>query len=387
MKKRLISLFALVLALSMALCGCGGTTIETEESKDLDSSIVATVDGQKISQADYNFIYSLIYSNMSQYSMYYGADWENMEIEEGKTIAEFMQENALEQVKQMAAAVELAKKYDITAKDVKDDVEKQRKEVIDSYQGEENYKEFLKGSRTTDKAVLRYLEISSIYAKLFEKLTAKGGDLKVDDKELENEFLEEYKDKWRVQHVLISTEPQTDADGNETPARSDADAKKIAQEVISKLDGGEDFDNLIEEYNEDPGLTKGNYYVFGVGEMVAEFEEATKALKVGEYTKEPVKSDFGYHIIKRYEINTEINEFTEFKEMKLQEKAMELLDKKVKDAKVKVNEKELEAYMKAWADERAAEAAKAAEEAGVNDVPEANVVEDEEAGTEEEKAE
>lgn len=387
MKKRLISLFALVLALSMALCGCGGKTIETEESKNLDSSIIATVDGQKISQADYNFIYSLVYNNMSQYSMYYGADWENMEIEEGKTIAEFMEENALEQTKQMAAAVELAKKYDITPKTVKDEVEKQKKEVIESYETEDKYKEFLVASHTTDKAIDRYLEISAIYAKLFEKLSAKGGDLKVDDKELEKEFLEQYKDKWRVQHILVSTQAQQDAEGKEIPARSDADAKKIVAEIMEKLGAGEDFDALIEQYNEDPGLTKGNYYVFGAGEMVPEFEEATKALKIGEYTKEAVKSDFGYHIIKRYEINTEIKEFAQFKETKLQEKAMELLDKKVKDAKVKVEEKALDAYMKKWADERAAEAKKAEEEAKANETPEANVVEDEEVGAKEEKAE
>lgn len=387
MKKRLISLFALVLALSMALCGCGGKTIETEESKNLDSSIIATVDGQKISQADYNFIYSLVYNNMSQYSMYYGADWENMEIEEGKTIAEFMEENALEQTKQMAAAVELAKKYDITPKTVKDEVEKQKKEVIESYETEDKYKEFLVASHTTDKAIDRYLEISAIYAKLFEKLSAKGGDLKVDDKELEKEFLEQYKDKWRVQHILVSTQAQQDAEGKEIPARSDADAKKIVAEIMEKLGAGEDFDALVEQYNEDPGLTKGNYYVFGAGEMVPEFEEATKALKIGEYTKEAVKSDFGYHIIKRYEINTEIKEFAQFKETKLQEKAMELLDKKVKDAKVKVEEKALDAYMKKWADERAAEAKKAEEEAKANETPEANVVEDEEVGAKEEKAE
>ncbi|MBR1969129.1 MAG: peptidylprolyl isomerase [Clostridia bacterium] len=363
MKKRIISLFALVLALSMALCGCGGKTIETEESKDLDSSIIATVEGQKISQADYNFIYSLVYNNMSQYSMYYGADWENMEIEEGKTIAEFMEENALDQVKQMAMVVELAKEKGITVKDIKEDVEKQKKEVIESYQGEDKYKEFLVASHTTDKAIDRYLEISAIYAKYYENLTAKGGELKVDTKELEKQFLEDYKGKWRAQHILVSTQAQQDAEGKEVPGKTDEEAKKIALEVIEKLNAGEDFDALIEQYNEDPGLTKGNYYIFGTGEMVEPFEKATDALKIGEYTKEPVKTDFGYHIIKRYEINTEIPEFAQFKESKLQEKAMELITKKVKDAKVKVEKKELEAYMKKWAKERAAEAKKAEEEA------------------------
>lgn len=364
MKKRIISIVALVLCAAVALCGCGAKTVETKNDKELDSAVVAKIGKQKITQADYNFLYSLVYANMSQYAMYYGEDWENMELEEGKTIAEFMEENALDQVKQMAAAVELAKEYKITAGDVADTVAKQKKEIVDSYGSEDAYKKFLEDSRTTDKAVDRYLEICEIYAELFKKLTSKDGALGVSDKDLEKEFLEEYKDKWRVQHVLVSTQEQTDETGNVTaPAKSEAEAKKIADEVIAKLDEGSDFDSLIEKYDEDPGMEKGKFYVFGTGEMVPEFEEASKNLKIGEYTKEPVKTDYGYHIIKRYEINAEIDEFDQYKEAKLQEKAIEKVDKKVKDLKVTVDEKAIEKYMKAWAEDRAKEAEKAQSEA------------------------
>lgn len=73
----------------------------------------------------------------------------------------------------------------------------------------------------------------------------------------------------------------------------------MAKEVYEKAVGGEDFDELVKYYGMDPGMVENpNGYVFTKGEMVEEFEKATFAAKEGEITK-PVKTDFGYHIIKR----------------------------------------------------------------------------------------
>ncbi|MBQ8540005.1 MAG: peptidylprolyl isomerase [Clostridia bacterium] len=73
----------------------------------------------------------------------------------------------------------------------------------------------------------------------------------------------------------------------------------VAEEIVAKIESGADFDTLIEEYNTDPGQTKDSVYTFTFGEMVAEFEEAAYKLSENEFTKEPVKTQFGYHIIKR----------------------------------------------------------------------------------------
>ncbi len=78
--------------------------------------------------------------------------------------------------------------------------------------------------------------------------------------------------------------------------------KNTASSVLSKIKKGEDFDKLMAEYTEDPGLeTNPDGYVFTSGEMVAEFENAVKALKVGKVS-DLVESDYGYHIIKRIEL-------------------------------------------------------------------------------------
>ena len=111
---------------------------------------------------------------------------------------------------------------------------------------------------------------------------------------------EEYKyDGLRAKHVLIKT---VDDEGNPL---SDADVKKAestANEVYKKAKNGTDFDELIKEYNEDPGATYyPDGYTFTRGDMVEEFENAAYAMKVGEISK-PVKSQFGYHIIKLEEV-------------------------------------------------------------------------------------
>ena len=364
MKRILTVVLAVMLCSALLLSGCGGKGIATKNDKELNATVVATFGDIKATQADYNFIYKIIYDNMAQYSAYYGEDWINTELEEGKTIGDYIKENTMNQLKQLSAAVILAEEKGIKVdSDIKDVVKEQKKQIIEeNYQSEENYVKFLEQSRTTDKAIDKYLQMCEVYNRLFDKMTSSGGEAYIEDKAIEKEFLEAYSDKWRVQHILISTQEQTDEEGNVNPPRSDADAQKIVKEIIAKLDKGEDFDSLIEKYNEDPGMSKGSYYLFGAGEMVPEFEEASAKLKVGEYTKEGVKTDYGYHIIKKYEINTDIEEFKDFKNSKSEERVMEFVEKKMEKMKSKVQEKAIDKYVKAWIKELKAEA-KAAQDA------------------------
>jgi len=201
-----------------------------------------------------------------------------------------------------------------------------------------------------------------VYNKLYKKLSSKGGEAFIEDKDVEASFLEEYSNKLRVKHILISTQEQTDENGNTTPARSDSEAQKIVKEVIAKLDAGEDFDALIAKYDEDPGMESGGFYVFGDGEMVPEFETASKNLEIGKYTTEGVKTDYGYHIIKRYEITTEMDEFNGYKDSKMQEKASQLIEKKLEGLSVKAEEKVIDKYLDAWEKDRKAEEEAAAKE-------------------------
>ncbi len=120
----------------------------------------------------------------------------------------------------------------------------------------------------------------------------------------------------RARHILLrviepSPEPTPEAGAEPTPLpegqptptptpapRSDEETLALANELRQRLLNGEDFATLAAEYSDDPGSAAqgGDLGWFGRGRMVAPFEEAAFSLQVGEIS-EPVKSDFGYHII------------------------------------------------------------------------------------------
>ena len=85
----------------------------------------------------------------------------------------------------------------------------------------------------------------------------------------------------RASHILVKTEDE-------------------AKAIIAELDKGGDFEAIAKEKSQDPGsgASGGDLGFFGPGRMVPEFEQAAMALEVGQYTKEPVKSQFGWHVIK-----------------------------------------------------------------------------------------
>ncbi len=77
------------------------------------------------------------------------------------------------------------------------------------------------------------------------------------------------------------------------------DSEEKAKSLIAELDAGKDFAELAKANSSDGSAAEGgDLGYFGPGRMVAEFEQAAMALEVGQYTKEPVKSQFGWHIIK-----------------------------------------------------------------------------------------
>jgi peptidyl-prolyl cis-trans isomerase SurA len=100
----------------------------------------------------------------------------------------------------------------------------------------------------------------------------------------------------QVAHILIQTSETTDP-------IEDAFFLKIANDVYEKAKKGEDFSELAIEYSDDEN-TKHNGGIlpfFGIGNMVLPFEQAAFALKNIGDVSEPVRTRFGYHIIKLLE--------------------------------------------------------------------------------------
>ncbi len=75
-------------------------------------------------------------------------------------------------------------------------------------------------------------------------------------------------------------------------------SKELADEIKAKIDAGSDFGTMAQEYSKCPSSKKGgNLGWFKRGMMVREFENAAFKMKEGEVS-EPVKTQFGWHIIK-----------------------------------------------------------------------------------------
>ena len=75
--------------------------------------------------------------------------------------------------------------------------------------------------------------------------------------------------------------------------------KKEAESVLNRIKQGEDFAKIAKRVSRCPSSKKGgNLGKFGKGKMVKEFEDAAFALQKGEISP-IVKTQFGYHIIKR----------------------------------------------------------------------------------------
>ncbi len=73
-----------------------------------------------------------------------------------------------------------------------------------------------------------------------------------------------------------------------------------AVEIIRRISEGADFAEMARQYSSCPSKKKGgDLGWFTRGQMVPEFERAVFSLNVGQMTHEPVKTKFGYHIIKR----------------------------------------------------------------------------------------
>lgn len=147
-------------------------------------------------------------------------------------------------------------------------------------------------------AFYRYVAEGQLYYAKAAELFAEGGKYAVDTDGIADVLQKNYA---RVKHILIQADTSS-ADYKEKEA--------LAKQILQKISRGEDFEKLIEEYGEDPGMemSPDGYIIDAEGytpegsQMVQEFTEGSNALKVGEVSG-IVKTAYGFHIIKRYPID------------------------------------------------------------------------------------
>ena len=155
------------------------------------------------------------------------------------------------------------------------------------------YKKELKKDGASDEIVEAIIAQTLYESKLEEAAGVKDPS----DDEVKAYFKENFR---RAKHVLLLTNQGEDEDF----------VKTRAEDILARAKKGENFDDLIKNFSEDPGSTSNpDGYVFTDGDMVDEFDEAVKSIKPGEFTM--CKSDYGYHIIQRLALDESAAKFYE----------------------------------------------------------------------------
>ena len=171
-----------------------------------------------------------------------------------------------------------------------DEVTSQAENYYKAY--EQYYKmskeDFLKQNGfNTEKKFLEYLKLNNRRTKYVKEYT----ENEVTDKEIDKYYEDKVYGDINTKHMLVKVDSSASDDDKK-------EAENLAKEIISKLDEGKTFDEVKEEYKD-----KITYEELGYKSYNAALEEAykneMKNLKDCEYSKEPVKTSYGYHIVYR----------------------------------------------------------------------------------------
>lgn len=257
------NLFWLLLLAVLLVAGCAGKNNE----------VVAVVNGEEITREQFDNYYNMLKKS-------YESESGKIDESKNKDLLKNIKDKAYEDLVLQVLIKQQAEKegIKIDAREVKADLKAFKEQM-----GEKGYRDFLQRTGMTEKELLRQLTIEKMYMKLKEQVTS---DVKVSDEEIKR-YYEENKEMFnepggiRIFHILV-------------------DSKEEAEDIIDRLSKGEDFSELARKYSKCPSKEKGGDLgiVNENTNFVPAFKEAALKLNPGEIAREPVKTEFGYHIIK-----------------------------------------------------------------------------------------
>jgi parvulin-like peptidyl-prolyl isomerase len=349
----------------------------TEEEAN---TVIAEVNGEKILYKDFYFLYS-------QQAAYYGITDEDSLNDDMKEMLKTIKKEILTQLIQQELAKQKAKEAGYVVTDEKlNEASEAFEEMVNSFAtqlklqnpSEAESKDFVKEAKDFINKELKamrltmdeYMQQSAEYIVVTEFMEDLTKDIAVSDDDIKVYYDEQLKlqkenpeeamyapiqllqpASSRVKHILIAL-PDEEQQEYKTLAQEgkteEAEAylkekleaiKPKAEEVLNKAKSGEDFEALIKEYGEDPGMEsedyKDGYIVSKNSGFIQSFEDASLALGVGEIS-DLVEGPYGYHIIKVYE-KTDAKSYPleqkkdEIKEMLQSDKKTTFMDEKMKE--------------------------------------------------------
>lgn len=307
--KKVIAIVCSAMLIIAIMSGCGQDTRE-----------VLSVNGEKVSYGKFVFFLENMkemIASESDIDITDEASWSTVEIDNKKAI-DVAKEKAVDDVVSLMVQVQRAKSEGIELTDEdKKSIGKQKNSIVSQYGGESGFKEKLKewkiSSEIFDQIMQDYMYASKLQAKYLEQNEQINN---VTDEEIQVKYNDEkeklLRDSIFVKHILILTKDT--ATGEEYTEEKKAEAKDTIDMIHQRLVDGEDFDTLMKEYSQDVESSYDGYsFTHGDGTMDSDFDNAAYALGVGDIS-EVIKTQFGYHIIKRLESDIDVPELDDVRD-------------------------------------------------------------------------
>ncbi len=292
-------------AISVLLCTVISATLvscnKTASADKKDAETVMTIGEYKVRRDLYGYFYE---SFIEQYGMS-GDSFDSLTDSQKEAAEKKVKESTVNSLKKLYSIYLLAAENGIKESDseLSSRVDDYVSSVINSEYGgsEESMRKDIEKMHMTYEAFLKAAEATQLQEMLYIKLIS-DGKISQDANELKTAFLST--EMVRTKHILIGyngTLTANDILNDYSDAKETVHSK--AEEVKTKIENGEDFDLLIDEYNNDPLMMKnpdGSYFTKGNKDLL--YEETAFALEIGE-TSDVIYTSEGACIIKRLELS------------------------------------------------------------------------------------
>ncbi|MEN6325309.1 MAG: SurA N-terminal domain-containing protein [Syntrophomonas sp.] len=258
----------LLIIMGLGLIGCN-SAVKTD--------LIAEVNGDQISRDQWEERYQLIQKN------YEAQNSKSIDESKDKELVQKMHDSAFNNLVYQALLNQEAKNKGISVSDDEVETQYEKLKAANSSTGPDEFKKYLQASGMNEEQLREELKMQMLSNKVKENVTV---GVKVSEEEIHKYYQDNpasFKEAGGIQisHILVGSE-------------------KEARDILLKLKQGEDFAALAKEYSTCPSKEKGGDLglVNQDTNFVAEFKAAALKLQPGEITTDPVKTEFGYHIIK-----------------------------------------------------------------------------------------
>ena len=143
-------------------------------------------------------------------------------------------------------------------------------------------------------AFLEYLKLENRRKKYLKQYVEDN----LTDKEIENYYNKNVYGDINCQHVLVETSSDSSSSDSKKKKLSDEEGKKLAEEIISKINDGTSWKDIQKNYKDKVTFEDLGYQSWD-SDLEDSFKTALKEMDNKSYSKEPVKTSYGYHVIYR----------------------------------------------------------------------------------------